>query len=133
MKKFILFLFIYIAFSFNIASQNLILTDTSGVNITSDTLILSAELSVEDLFAYVHVTNNSASAIDTKVKKIVNYQSIGTEIRFCWDVCYPDGINESNQYDIIGQSKNKPDSTGRASVDVSGFLKNFIGLSKKKI
>ena len=34
---------------------------------------------------------------------------------------------KNNQYELIGQSKNKPDSTGRGSVDVSAFLKNIIG------
>ena len=37
------------------------------------------------------------------------------------------GVNENNQYELIGQSRNKPDSTGRGSVDVSSFLKNIIG------
>ncbi len=37
------------------------------------------------------------------------------------------GVNEGNQYELIGQSRNKPDSYGRASVDVSSFLKNIIG------
>jgi len=37
------------------------------------------------------------------------------------------GINENNQYELIGQSRNKPDSTGRGTVDVSSFLKNIIG------
>jgi hypothetical protein len=37
------------------------------------------------------------------------------------------GVSEGNQYELIGQSKNKPDSSGGASVDVSSFLKNIIG------
>ena len=41
------------------------------------------------------------------------------------------GINDNNQYDLIGQSRNKQDSTGRGSVDVSSFLKNIVGYEDK--
>lgn len=41
------------------------------------------------------------------------------------------GINENNQYELIGQNRNKPDSAGRASVDVSAFLKNIVGYEDK--
>jgi hypothetical protein len=36
------------------------------------------------------------------------------------------GVNENNQYELIGQSRNKPDNTGRVTVDVSSFLKNLV-------
>jgi len=37
------------------------------------------------------------------------------------------GVDAGNNYVLIGQSKNKPDSSGRGSVDVSSFLKNIVG------
>jgi len=37
------------------------------------------------------------------------------------------GVDTANQYFFIGQSLNKPDSTGRATVDVSSFLKAAVG------
>jgi len=36
------------------------------------------------------------------------------------------GVDLNNQYVLIGQSRNKPDSTGRLNVDVSSFLKNDV-------
>ena len=36
------------------------------------------------------------------------------------------GVNQANQYFFIGQSINKPDNTGKATVDVSSFLKAAV-------
>ncbi len=36
------------------------------------------------------------------------------------------GVDSANQYFFIGQSVNKPDTTGRAKVDVSSFLKEAV-------
>lgn len=35
-------------------------------------------------------------------------------------------VNPSNQYILLGTSTNKPDNTGRTSVDVSSFLKSLV-------
>ena len=36
------------------------------------------------------------------------------------------GVNESNTYDLIGTTKNRPDGRGRFNVDVSSFIKNIV-------
>ncbi len=76
-------------------SQNLIMKNSKGDDISNDTITQTGAVSDPLIECHLDVFNNGANAIDVKVLKqefsIVN----GTENYFCWKECYEPSVFES--------------------------------------
>ena len=100
MKKYLLFILLSFSFSVYVAGQGLIqLTDTTGTDITNDTLIVSVQDPVEDILsAHVHVTNNSDASINVKIYKFENQIVENTSNTICWaGICFPPDSYETDR------------------------------------
>jgi hypothetical protein len=92
MKKIILSLLCVSLFS-GIFAQSFSLKDTNGVAITSGgTIQFMGDPTLETIYAFVNITNNSDVAKSVKVKKVIHEGDTipGTANTFCWGLCYPD-------------------------------------------
>lgn len=92
MKKNLFLLFFAGIITFSGSSQSLTLSDSQGSIPNNSTVTLQGNSGSFEIVAYAYVTNNSATAIPVKVKKVELYLTPGTINTFCWRLCYcPNG------------------------------------------
>jgi hypothetical protein len=95
MKK-ILLLFTVLIISGAISAQNILLSDGNGpIEPNSTVYVIGEPDQTEPIQARINVTNNTSSAMDILVKKIVVDTLTGTSNYFCWGVCYPAWVYEA--------------------------------------
>lgn len=121
MKKSIFVISILAAFAFSTAlAQNLSLSDASGGALAPDSYfyIWGDSSNSTTMESHFSITNNSASALDIKVKKTEISVILGSENAFCWGQCFipevfvsPDAIainsGATNTDGFIGDYKPK--------------------------
>lgn len=96
MKKFVLLFSTVVLLSAVVFAQSLSLSDTNGVSVANNTTInIQQPPTSEAIASCIWVINNSAIAVDVKVKKVEISLTDGHYNTFCWDVCYPPNIYES--------------------------------------
>jgi hypothetical protein len=113
MKK-LLFNLIFLAFIFSAFSQSLSLSNAFGPLNPGDTvsLYIPNDVTYEE---HVYVTNNSAAAIDVKVRKHTIVLLTGADNTFCWGQCFSPTTEESPY----------PISIGSGATNTNGFYADY--------
>lgn len=97
MKKILLSLFCLTFFT-GVFAQSLSLQDTNGVAINSGSVYyIWGEPTADIIQARINVKNETANALQVKVKKVINAGDTlaGTMNYFCWGLCYGPDTYES--------------------------------------
>jgi hypothetical protein len=115
MKKLLSFLFFAGLISCCAYSQALTLSNAQGPIPGNSTITPHGSITDDEIVAYAWVTNNAATPISVKVKKIETHITPGTTNTFCWGLCYPPDVFVSLQTIVLDPGET--DST-----DFSGHL-----------
>lgn len=103
-------------------------TDTSELTVGNSVYVVSGtNIGVGEILSIV--ANNSFECTFDNASPIVQtggFFNLTTRTNY-YCVTRVLGVDEFNQYYIIGESYNKPDATGLMSVDVSSWLKSLVG------
>ncbi len=114
MKKSISLFFIFVLFAYVTFSQNLSLSNAYGSLNPGDT-VTSYFPNDLDYAEHVYVTNNSASAIDVKVRKEVILLLTNAYNTFCWGQCFSPTTLESPN----------PVTVGAGETNSNGFYADY--------
>ena len=123
MKKLLSFLYFSGLMCCCTYSQSLSLSNSQGPIPNDSTIIPHGNLLSNEIIAYAWVTNNAATAVPVKVKKIEIHITQGTTNSFCWGQCYPPDVYVSLQTITIDPGKtDSSDFSGHLSPNgISGY------------
>jgi hypothetical protein len=115
MKKILSFLYFVGLIGLCAYSQSLTLSNSQGPIPNNSTVIPHGNSGSVEIIAYAWVTNNAATPVPVKVKKIEIHITPGTTNTFCWGLCYDPSVYVSLQTITIDPGKTD-------SSDFSGHL-----------
>lgn len=122
MKKTVLILNLLLS-SFLVFSQSLSLSNDNGPLANNGVMMVSGDMYLP-LAAIVHVTNNTGSNLEVKVKKVELDIVPGSLNYFCWYLCYPPNVYVSPDTLVIPANGTVSDFSG--DYDAMGMM----GISK---
>jgi hypothetical protein len=122
-KKILFILYFAGLTAFCTYSQSLTLSNSQGPVPNNSTVIPHGNSLSDEIIAYAWVTNNAATPISVKVKKIELHITPGTTNTFCWGLCYPPSVYISLQAITIDPGKtDSSDFSGHLSPNgISGY------------
>lgn len=89
MKKTILLIAFAFASCYYGFSQSLSLADSTGPIANDGSIVRRGNPADDEIVAYIFVHNNTESAMDVMVKKVIIDTITGTTNSFCWGLCFP--------------------------------------------
>jgi hypothetical protein len=115
--------------SINITGGLLVYTSTTtGLTVGSSVYIVSGTNIGVGVITSIVVNNSFECTFDnaSTIVQMGGFFNITSRTNY-YCITRVLGVNELNEYYIIGESYNKPDSTGLMTVDVSSWLKSLVG------
>jgi len=92
MKRNLLLLSVMLFAGTVFSQMTLSLSDSSGSMANDDTRTYQLPASTETIYAYAFITNNGATTMTVKVKKVELSLANGSTNTFCWGACFPPDV-----------------------------------------